>query len=107
MDTQRRRLPNRRGSETFTFECAGFRYTATISRFDDGSIGEIFISNCKCGSTADTNARDSAIICSIAMQHGVPIEAMRSALLRDGRGQPSGPLGVALDMLAAETEGDQ
>jgi hypothetical protein len=43
----RHRLANRRGSETFYFECAGLRYTATISRFPDGRLGEIFIDNGK------------------------------------------------------------
>jgi hypothetical protein len=97
--TGRRRLPNRRGSETFTFECSNFVYTATISRFPDGSVAEIFLNNGKLGSGADTAARDSAVIASIALQHGVSISAMRGALLRDARGRPNGSLGVALDML--------
>ncbi len=47
-------------------------------------------------------ARDSAITASIALQHGVPIESLRHALMRDSRGKPSGPLGVVLDLLAQE-----
>jgi hypothetical protein len=47
-------------------------------------------------------ARDSAITASIALQHGVPIETLRHALMRDSRGKPSGPLGVVLDLLAQE-----
>jgi hypothetical protein len=38
--TARERLPNRRFSETFSLECAGLQYTATISRFDDGRLAE-------------------------------------------------------------------
>ena len=75
-------------------------YTATISRFDDGRLGEIFLSNHKSGSHADTAARDAAIACSIALQFGADIETIRRALCRDGRGNASGPLGAALDMLA-------
>jgi hypothetical protein len=98
--TERHRLPNRRPSETFALECAGLKYTATISRFNDGRVGEIFLSNHKGGSHADTAARDAAIACSIALQFGADIETVRRALCRDGRGNASGPLGVALDLIA-------
>jgi hypothetical protein len=96
----RQQLPNRRASETFTLECAGLQYIATISRFADGRIGEIFLTNHKAGSAADTAARDAAITCSIALQFGADIEMIRLALCRDSRGNANGPLGVALDMLA-------
>jgi hypothetical protein len=98
--TQRQRLPNRRHCQTFSFECHGLKYVATISLFPDGRLGEIFISNHKSGSHADAAAKDSAVIASIALQHGVPLETIRKALLRDSRGQPSSPLGVALDIIA-------
>jgi hypothetical protein len=98
----RRRLPARRGCKTFALGCAGLAYIATISRFDDGGLGEIFLTNHKAGSHADTAARDSAIVCSIALQFGANVEVIRKALCRDARGNASGPLGVALDMLALE-----
>ena len=41
----RRRLPNRRASENFSFECDGLCYRATVSRHDDNRLAEIFISN--------------------------------------------------------------
>ena len=66
MTAARRRLPARRQCETFSLECAGLSYVATVSRFDDGSIGEIFLSNHKSGSAADVNARDAAIAVSFA-----------------------------------------
>jgi hypothetical protein len=97
---QRQRLPNRRMGETFELEVAGLRYTATIGRFPDGRIGEIFLNNHKSNSAADTNARDSAIVCSIALQCGADLETIRMALCRDSRGRPSGPLGAALDLFA-------
>ena len=98
--TVRMRLPNRRASETFALECAGLSYVATISRFDDGRLGEIFLTNHKAGSAADTAARDAAIVCSIALQFGADAEVIRKALCRDSRGNANGPLGVALDTLA-------
>ena len=99
--SERRRLPDRRGSETFSLQCGGLPYIATISRFGDGRLGELFLSNHKSGSDTDTAARDSAIVCSIALQFGADLETIRRAVCRDMRGNASGPLGVALDMLAA------
>jgi hypothetical protein len=95
----RRRLPNRRACESISFECAGMACMATVARFCDGTLGEIFLSNGKAGSAADAAARDSAVVCSLALQHGVPVETIRRALLRDPRGDPSSPLGKALDLL--------
>ena len=36
---------------------------------------------------------------SIALQHGVPAEAIRSAVTRDSQGEPSGIVGAVLDLL--------
>jgi hypothetical protein len=66
--SDRRRLPDRRASETFEVKCEGLTYLATVSHFRDGSPGEIFLTNNKAGSTADTAARDAAITCSIALR---------------------------------------
>ena len=101
--SQRDRLPNRRASESFAFQCGRMSYVATISRFDDGRLAEIFLTNHKIGSDADAAARDSAVVCSIALQHGTPVETIRHALLRDSQGSPSSPLGTALDLIAAES----
>jgi hypothetical protein len=100
--TERKRLPDRRGSQTFNLQCDGLAYTATVSRFCDGQLGEIFLSNGKAGSAVDVAARDAAIVFSLAVQFGADPEIIRKALCRDGRGNASGPLGVALDMLAVQ-----
>jgi hypothetical protein len=100
----RERLPNRRLGETFELEVAGLCYTATVGRFSDGRIGEIFLTNHKSNSAADTNARDSAIVCSIALQYGADVETIRKALCRDTRGRASGPLGTALDRIAGASK---
>ena len=96
----RERLPQRRASTTFNLEVAGLKYTATVSRFADERIGEVFVSNHKNNSGADVAARDAAIAFSFAVQHGADPEAIRRALCRDGRGNASGPLGCTLDKLA-------
>jgi hypothetical protein len=95
----RARLPNRRPSETFTFEVDGLRFTATVSRFADGHIGELFLNNHKAGNQSDTNARDAAIILSFALQYGADIEAIRRALCRDNQGRALGPVSAALDLI--------
>jgi hypothetical protein len=98
--TSRERLPNRRGCESFTFELNGLGFTATVSRFTDGRIGELFLNNHKAGNQSDTNARDAAIVLSFALQHGADIESLRCALCRDSQGCPLGPIAMALDLLA-------
>jgi ribonucleoside-diphosphate reductase alpha chain len=84
MTQARERLPNRRASETFELRAAGMDYRATVSRYTD----------------ADGAARASAVVASLALQHGVPLDTIRHAILRDTGGQASGPLGTALDLLA-------
>jgi hypothetical protein len=98
----RERLPNRRFSESFSVACAGLRYTATISRFPDGRLAEVFLSNTKPSSQSDVNARDAAVAASLALQFGCPLETLRRALLRDPNGNPSTPLGCALDAIAGK-----
>jgi hypothetical protein len=96
----RHRLPNRRGSETFDFHCNGFHYIATVAFFDDGTLAEIFLCNGKAGSSTDSAAKDSAIVASLGLQFGIPVDVIRHALLRDSRGIANSPLGYALDILA-------
>jgi hypothetical protein len=96
----RERLQDRRASESFSFRWNGMAFAATISRFSDGRLAEIFLTNSKVGSDTDAAARDSAVVCSLALQFGV--ETIRRALLRDARGVASSPLGVALDLFAGD-----
>jgi hypothetical protein len=98
----REHLPSRRASEQIAFACSGFKFVATISRFPDGRLAEIFLTNGKCGSDSDVSARDAAVVCSIALQFGAPLDVIRKALMRDSQGRPSGPLGVVLDLLASK-----
>lgn len=103
--TDRQRLQNRRGCESFSFQCSHLSYVATITRFQNGDLAEVFISNHKSGSDADTAARDSAIAASLGLQYGLPLDVLRRALLRDPRNKASSPLGVALDIAASGTAG--
>lgn len=97
----RQRLPDRRHNESFSFKCNELDYTATISRFEDGGIGELFLTNAKADSQSDSNCKDAAIIASLALQYGTPLAVIQKALLRDLRGRASTPVGMAIDLIAA------
>src|SRR5258708_36232024 len=90
----RQRLLDRRPHWLFRFESGGQTYTGGIGRFDDGRIAEIFINGAKVGSTAEANAQDAAIVASLALQHGRPLDTIRHALARSGGS--AGPLATLL-----------
>ena len=90
----RERLPNRRLSEVVSFQHGGRRWTATISRLHDGRVGEIFLDTIK-GAAIGELAAHAAIVASLALQSGCPLETLRHAL--DGRN--AGPLGAALAII--------
>ena len=90
----RQRLQNRRPHWLYRFESGGQVYTGGIGRFEDGRIAEIFINGSKVGSTAEANAQDAAIVASLALQHGCPLETIRHALARSGGS--AGPLATLL-----------
>jgi len=98
--TSRQALPNRRNAETFDFEHAGNRFSLTVGRYSDGRPAEIFLSSRHVGSPLEAIARDAAVTVSIALQFGVPIETIRSALTKDHDGSPATLLGAALDRIA-------
>jgi hypothetical protein len=98
----RERLPSRRAAETFDVEAGGLRYRATIGRFADGRLAELFITSHKADTTAGIMASDAAVVCSIALQYGAPVETLRRALMRDPAGRAIGPLGVVLDLVTSE-----
>src|SRR6516164_1115259 len=104
MTTARERLPDRRASEVFDFEAMNLRFTASISRYPDGRVSELFCDNHKAGSAIGTLVRDSAILLSFALQYGADVDAIRRALCRDGTGKALGPIAQALDLLGGEAK---
>jgi hypothetical protein len=90
---------------TFGFQCNSLNYRATISYFPGtNELAEIFISNSKAGSDSDSAAKDSAVVCSLGLQHGVPVNVIRKALLRASHGRAASPLGVALDIVSGSSQ---
>jgi hypothetical protein len=98
----RQGLQDRRPHWLYRFECDGQMYTGGIGRFDDGRIAEIFINGAKVGSAAEASAQDAAIVASLALQHGCPLETIRHALARSGGGV--GPLAMLLDEVERQSE---
>jgi hypothetical protein len=56
----RQRLQNRHQCESFNFTHGGMGYVASVGRYADGRLAEVFISNHKSGSDSDAASRDSA-----------------------------------------------
>jgi len=96
----RRRPPDRRDGELVTFDHDGVRYTAQFSRDDGGKISELFLNGAKEGTTANIVARECAVILSIAVQCGAPLETLYAALPKLHDGSPAGPVGRALSLIA-------
>ena len=84
----RERLPNRRASETFTFACEGHHYLASVSRFVDGRLAEIFLDTGRINTAMQQHAETSAVLVSLLLQHGVTPEVIRHSI--------AGPIAVAL-----------
>ena len=92
----RSRLPQRRNAELVSFSHEGVSYTAHFGCDGNGRLAEIFLDAAKEGSTANTVARECAVILSIALQHHTPLSIIRDALPKLQDGSPAGPIGVAL-----------
>src|SRR5262245_7634091 len=98
----RERLPYRRASVIFEVEAFDLPFMVSASKYSDGRLAEIFVTNHRAGSAAGIMASDAAIAASRALQFGCPVEVLRKALSRDSTGRASSPLGVALDLLLGD-----
>ncbi len=85
----RRHLPITRKSETHKFSIAGHEGYLTYSMFEDETLGEIFISMSKQGSTLAGLLDAFAITVSIALQYGVPVKTLAEKFSY-GRFEPAG-----------------
>jgi hypothetical protein len=90
--------------ETVRFEHWGLPYIAGIGRAHNAApISEVFINCGKTGMQAETLARDSAVLLSLALQYGVPLATIAHALTRNADGSPSGPIGALCDLMGASS----
>lgn len=101
----RRVLPQRRAAETFDLRFRNQRFTVTVGFYADGTPGEVFIDGGKTGQDIQSTARDAAVVLSLALQHGTPIETIRHAITRSGSGEAASILGAIVDVLPAIARG--
>jgi hypothetical protein len=90
----RRTLPTRRALGSIPVECEGHRYRATVGRFEDGRIAEIFLDTGKFGTALQANADTAAILVSLLLQHGVAPDVILHSI--------SGPIAIALQLFMEE-----
>lgn len=85
----RRRLPPTRAGVTHKFDIAGQEGYLTVGLYEDGTLGELFVTISKEGSTLSGLVDSWATLVSIGLQHGVPLEAICEKL-EGTRFEPSG-----------------
>ena len=107
-------LFNRRAAHSFEIEHydplaaapgaggATLRYHVALGEYKDGKPGEVFITvlgKAGKGSMLEALARDAAILMSLGVQYGVPIELMKRAVTRDEQNRPQTFVGAVLDAM--------
>ncbi len=119
MTATRTRLPHRR--PTITEKIDAFGNSLFVSAGVDpatGLVKEVFFGGTKEGSAMDAIMADLAVVISVALQHGVPVEALARSIARvplapmrpedlDGRPLPTvpaSPVGATLDWIRAINE---
>jgi ribonucleoside-diphosphate reductase alpha chain len=106
-------LPSRRGSETENIEWKNWIWTFTVSSYSDGKLAEIFIdtptkgdlARPKSGSDLALLVQDAAVVASIALQYGAPIQVLASAVQLGARGEPLTIFSAVLQSIAKRNQG--
>jgi ribonucleoside-diphosphate reductase alpha chain len=86
---QRNRLPDTRQSITHKFSIIGHEGYITVGLYEDGSPGEVFIRMAKMGSTVRGLVDTIAVLTSLSLQYGVPVEDLAHKF-KNTRFEPSG-----------------
>ena len=99
----RRTLPQRRAAETFVLRLWNQVFTVTVGFYADGTPGEVFIDGGKTGQDVQSISRDAAVVLSLALQHGTPIETIRHAVTRGAAEEPASILGAVVDSITTKS----
>ena len=86
---ERKRLADTRQSITHKFSICGHEGYITAGLYEDGTPGEVFIKMAKQGSTVSGLVDTIAILMSLALQYGVPVEQL-ARKFEHTRFEPSG-----------------
>jgi hypothetical protein len=94
-------LPQRRHCETFDMRFGNHAapFNITVGHYPDGTPGEVFITGAKTGSEMAAITNDAAVLLSLAMQYGVPMTTIRSAIMRNADGTASSIVGAVIDTI--------
>jgi hypothetical protein len=93
----RETLPLRRICQRISFVHNFHEYVGSVSRFSDGRLAEVFL-DAKSGDL-DVMAKDMAVVTSLALQYGTPLEKILGALSQETDGTMCGPLGTFLQIM--------
>jgi len=88
-EAKRKRLPRVRKSFTHKFKVGNHAGYITAGMYEDGRLGEVFVSISKEGSTLGGLMNAFSIIVSIALQYGVPLKEM-ARKMKGMRFEPAG-----------------
>jgi ribonucleoside-diphosphate reductase alpha chain len=89
----KRVLPRKRKSHTYKFRVADLKGYFTVSEYEDGAPGELFVSVAKQGSTLSGLMDSFAISVSHGLQYGVPLKSYVKTLM----GTTFAPAGITDD----------
>jgi hypothetical protein len=110
--TDRHILPQRRSTFTLDMRDDSGRVDLTVaySTFEPPgappphTVAEIFVTARKIGSSMEAIARDAAILLSLALQYGCPIDTIRHALTRNQDGSAQSLMGRVVDRVTTEAQ---
>lgn len=94
----RNRLPPRRPSENENFLFNNVEVAATFG-YNEYGVAEVFLSTRKAGTPFDVACRDIAVLISLLLQYGCPLEEIASAVTHDGDGRREGLAGHVIDKM--------
>lgn len=97
--TSRRTLPNRRGGDIFDMFMHGAKFAVSVGCFDQNKPAEVFITGAKAGSEVQAVARDAAILLSLSLQYGCPLEVIKHAITRNADDSPQTLIGAVIDLM--------
>ena len=98
--TERRRLSQRRALETIAIEHDGQRFKIGLGRErGQTQVLEVFVNAQQVNSQIDVLASDGAILMSLLIQYGHPVEEIAKSMKKNPDGSPSSPLGLAAALI--------
>lgn len=98
----RETLPSHRPQITLDHVALDHQFWVSFGLYEDGRVAEVFVQAHRQGTMLEDSAKDAAILASLALQYGCPLDLIRDALTRDRGRRPMSVITSALDAVAAE-----